>query len=335
MNDDAFVGGFGRKSATYTFSGVPGSGTTSTAGSNSVTEVITQGSRSSTIVFTALPSDASLYQVSSITNGSHTITVTPKSPSPTFAFHYEAQVKTTTVTETISNAIGSEAITYISGTNGVGASYALSNDTFTFAKPSTSHTSYSFGTAGSITETDTRGAHTFSHTDPLGPTTSLTGVGTATVTETVISGNSVIATTFVGSEIAGYAISQISTTYVPQGSSSIALDIDPYDRAKFDFAAHTVTHINNAGSAGSPQSMTANSKISFADLGSVANLAGTFVGETITNGGHTSFEIYFSSTGAKGEYMEVAHGTGAANVVNLVGIASQIATLDGMHLLTT
>jgi hypothetical protein len=330
-----FDGHFDSVGKTYTFSGINGSGTTSSAGANTITETISQGTRSSSIIFTSMSSAPSSYQVTSITDGSHTHTVTPTSNSPTFNFQYNASTQVTTVNETINNVAGTETLTYTSGINGNSTSYYLSSDTVVVTNPSTSKSSYSFTASGTITETDTFNSHTYTHTSTLPPSADLSGVGTGTVTETIVSGNSVTVETFVGNTSAGYALKQISTTYVPQGTSTTPLSINPYDRAKFDFTAQTVTWINNSGVAGTPQSTTANSKLSFADLGPASGLTGNFVGETITLGSHTSFEIYYSSTGTKGEYMEVAHGTGAASSVNLVGIASQISAVNAVHTFNT
>ena len=329
-----FGGPFASPGATYGFAGIAGSGTTSSAGTNTVTETITSGSHTSTVVFTAKSANASLYQVTSVTAGTHTQTITPSSSSPTYGFQYNAATQTTMVTETITGANSTETQTYTSGALG-SSSYALTNDTITYTCPSTSHVSYSFGTSGSITETVTWGSHSFNNTEPLGPTASLSGVGTATVTETSISGNSVTTVTFTGSSSAGYAIGQTSTSFVPQGSATTALNVNPHDRADFNLTANTVTWISPNGAAGTPQSITANSHVTFTELGPATGVSGDFVGETVTFGSHSSFEIFYSSTGTSGEYMDVAHGSGSASSVGLVGIASQLAALNQLHTLVT
>lgn len=329
-----FGGPFGFADSAYSFAGITGSGATSSAGVNTVTETITSGNHTTTVVFTAESSNTSLYQVTSVTEGSHSQTITPSSASPTYAFQYNAATQSTTVTETITGANSTETETYTSGANG-SSIFALTNDTITYTTPSTSHLSYSFGTSGSITETATFGSHSFSNTQPLGPTASLSGVGTGTVTETTISGDSVTAVTFTGSSSAGYAIQQTSTSFVPQGSATTALDVTPYDRADFNLSAGTVTWISPNGTAGTAQSTTANSHVTFTELGSATGGSGDFVGETVTFSSHSSFEIFYSSTGTSGEYMEVAHGSGAASSVNLVGLATQLAALNQLHTLVT
>jgi hypothetical protein len=64
-------------------------------------------------------------------------------------------------------------------------------------------------------------------------------------------------------------------------------------------------------------------------------LSGDFVGETVTFGSRSSFDIFYSSTGTGGEYMEIAHGSGAASAVNLTGLAAQLTALDQLHPLVT
>jgi hypothetical protein len=96
-----------------------------------------------------------------------------------------------------------------------------------------------------------------------------------------------------------------------------------------------VTWISPNGTAGSAQSVTANSHVTFTELGAVTGLSGDFIGETTVFGAHTSFEIFYSATGTSGEYMEIAHGTGAASSVSLVGLAAQLTALDQLHSLVT
>jgi hypothetical protein len=323
--DVGFCGGpFASPGATYNFSGINGSGT--------VTETITDGSETSTVTFTAESGNSSLYQITSVAEGTHSQAITPSSASPTFGFEYDTATQTTTVIETITHATSTETQTYTSGSTG---SFTLSDDTVTIDTPSTSQVSYSFGTSGSITTTQSWGSHSFSNTQPLGPTTSLSGVGTSTVTETSIAGDSVTTVTFTGSSSAGYAISQTSTSFIPQGSATTALDVVPYDRAEFNFSANTVTWISANGTAGSAQSTTANSHVVFTELGAATGISGDFVGETTTFGTHSSFEIYYSSSGTGGQYMEVAHGSGAASAVSLVGLATQLAALGQLQTLVT
>ena len=326
---------FNSTNTQYNFLGISGSGTTSSSGNNTITETITQGSHLSSVVYTASTTNPSSYQITSVTQGSHTHSVTPSASSPTFSFQYNSNNGSTTVSETVTKSNYSETLSYNSSSSGGSSTYSLSSDVLVFTNPSASKESYSFPSSNSITETYKFGSNSVNHTHTLLPTESLSGVGTSTVTETIISGNSIKVDTFTGSASSGYVLQKVSTTFVPQGSSAAALDIVPNDRAQFDFAAQTVTWIKQNGVSGTPQNLSTNKNISFSDLGSVSGLSGSFVGETITHGSHVSYEIYYSSTGAKGEYMEISHGSGTAASVNLVGLANQITALNSIHILNT
>lgn len=335
---------FGLSDATFNFTGIPGSGTTSAAGADTVTETIGLGNYAASIVYTAESGNPDLYQVTSVSEGGHTKTVTPTSSSPTFAFDYSAASQTTTVVETITNANSVETLTYTSGTDG----YALTQDTLTIDTPSTTLPNggtlkYSFSSTGEVTETVGQGAHTHSFTEPLNPTATFTGLSTNTgstpntVTETYIFGDAVTTTTYDGSASGGYAVAATSTTYIPSDGATPALDVNPFDRADFDFMNDTVTSISPSGAAGTPNSMSANNHISYSDLGSGGLSSGDFVAETFTFGSHSSYDLFFSSTGAgaSNEYMEVAHGWGAASSLSLTGIAAQLTSLNAVHQLVT
>lgn len=319
---------FGSPNTTYSFTGIGGS---------SITEVATTGSRAETVVYTAEASNASLYQITSVTFGSHSQTVTPTSSSPTFAFQSNAATQTTTVSETVTHTNSTETLTYSSGANGNASSYWLSTDTVTITNPSTTlpggaTVSFSFGSSGSVTETETRGGHTFTNTEAAVPTASFTGLNTGTVTESTISGNGVTTITYTGSASAGYAVQQISTTFVPTNGATTVLSVNPCDRANFDFTAGTVAWVGPGGTAGTARSLTANSHVTFTDLGAATGLTGDFVQETATFGTHSSYEIFYSSTGTKGEYMEVAHGSAT---VDLTGLTTQIIALNQLHTLVS
>ena len=331
---------FGGAGMTYSFTGITGSGTTSGAGVGTVTETATRGTQTETIVYTAESANPALYQVTSVTHGTHTNTPTQSATSPTFAFQYNAASQATTVVETINRTAATETLTYTSGAGGSDTAFALSSDLVVITNPSTTQAngntlSYSFGSAGSVTETVTRGTHTYSHSETANPTASFSGLNTATVSETTIAGNAVTTVTFTGSVDAGYAVQQVSTVFVPPGGNTTPLNVNPFDRAKFDFTANTVTWISPGGTAGTARAMGANSHVSFAELGAAPGLAGDFVGETVTYGSRTGYELFYSSTGTGGEYMEVAHGSGAATAVSLVGVASQLTALNQIHALVT
>ena len=319
---------FGSPNTTYSFTGI---------GGGTVTEVATTGTRAETVIYTAESSNAALYQLTSVSFGTHSQTVTPTSSSPTFAFQTNTATQTTTVSETVTHSGSTETLTYSSGANGNANSYWLSTDTVTITNPSTTlpngaTVSFSFGSSGSVTETETWGSHTFTHTDQAIPTATFTGLNTNTVTESTIAGNGVTTITYTGSASAGYAVQQVSTTFVPTNGATTVLSVNPCDRANFDFTTGTVTWIGPSGTAGTAKSLTANSHVTFTDLGAATGLSGDFVQETVTLGSHSSYEIFYSSTGTKGEYMEVAHGSAT---VDLTGLATQITALNQLHTLIT
>jgi hypothetical protein len=80
--------------------------------------------------------------------------------------------------------------------------------------------------------------------------------------------------------------------------------------------------------------MTANSDVTYTDLGS-GGLGGDFVGETITHGSHSFFDLLYSSSGVGGEYMQVAQASGAASSISLTGIAGQLTALNSAHAFVT
>lgn len=333
---------FGIHGATYEFAGVPGSGTTSSAGADAVTETIAEGKHTTTIVYTEEPSDASLYQITSVDDGWGTVSITPTASSPTFAFQYDAGTQTTTVAETFEKSGSTETDTYTSEANG----YALTNETVTIDNPSTSlphggTLAYFFSSTGAITETETFGSHSFSHTELMNPTATFTGLSTNTgstanaITESYISDDAVTTITFDGDATSGYAVAKASTTFVPSDNATPALDVDPFARADFDFSDDTVTWISSKGVAGTPHSLTANSHITYTDLGKGGTSAGDFVGETLSGRFHSAYELFYSSTGVGGQYMEVAQGIGSASSLNLAGISTQLASLNAIQTFTT
>lgn len=350
--DDSYFGGFfgwfgGRdgedsSQATVTFTGIPGQiqFLATTSGGETVTETIADGSGTETLVYTAESSDSSLYQLTSISHGSHTHAITPDSNSPTFAFSYTTLTGGQGVIESITRDGTVETRTYAPVTGG----YVLSTDTEQVSDPSTttasgSTRSYAFAADGQITVSEANFGESYSYTLPLDPTAAFTGLTTNTgstantITETYVSGDAVITKTFVGSQTAGYALSQTTSTYIPASGSSVLLDVEEFRRADFNLSTDTVTWVGRDGTTFS-QSTTANANRAFVDLGNLG-ATGDFIGETITHGSHTSFEIFYSSTGVGGEYMEVAHGSGTAASQTLSGLVTQIAALNAIHTLAT
>lgn len=266
--------GFELSNANYIFTGVPGSGTTSSAGANTVTEALAFGGQVASIVYTAESGDPSLYQITSVTEGQHTRTITPTSSSPTFGFQYNS-ASPTTVVETVDEKNSTEALTYTQETNG----FALTQDTVTMTDPSTAllgggTLAYSFSPSGVITETIGSGSHSHSFTEPVNPTSTFTGLSNNTgstpntITDTSIFGDAVTTVTYVGSASAGYAAGETSTTYFPADGATPSLDVKPLERADFNFTDDTVTWIGLIGGAGTPLSMTAHNNVTYADLGS-------------------------------------------------------------------
>ncbi len=332
-------GWHGGANATYAFSGVPGS---SDASGDTVTETVTNGDRTETITYTAETSNPGLYQITSVTEGGHTRTITPDASSPTFAFNYDSGTGATTVTETSSHSTGSRTLTYSSQ----GSVLALTESDFTASNPSTTlpdggSRAYFFGANGAITVDTTWNGQSNSYAEPLNPTATFTGLTSNTgstpntITETFDTANAVTTLTFVGDATDGYALSNSATTYIPATGAGPALDLNPFDRVDFDFTNSTVTYINSQGSAGTPVSMTADSDKTYVDLGSAGGLSGDFVAETITHGSNVFYELFYASGGVGTEYMEVARGSGSASSLSLTGLANQIAALNAIHPLTT
>ena len=313
---------FGLDNAAYVFTLPAGSGSSGPVSGGVVTEAITSHGHVTTISFTAESADPGDYQITSISNGNWTRTLTPTSSSPTFQFSAGAAGGgAPTVTETIAKANETETLTYTQ--NSDGTDFSLTQENVAVASPSTSlpnggTLAYTFDTTapGSITETETWGSHSFSHTELLNPTATLSGVGGDTATDTYVSGDALTTVTYVSTDGANYAISDISTTDFPSGGATPALDIDPFARADFSLSGTnvgSVTWISPDGVAGTAQTLPLNSHVSFADLGSGAMSSGDFVAETFTHGSHTGYELFYSSTGTGGEYMEVSHGSGSVS----------------------
>ncbi len=59
--------------------------------------------------------------------------------------------------------------------------------------------------------------------------------------------------TYVGSASAGYAVGETLTTYIPADGATPALDVNPSERADFNFTNDTVTGVRLIGGAGTPQ----------------------------------------------------------------------------------
>ena len=164
----------------------------------------------------------------------------------------------------------------------------------------------------------------------MNTTATLTGVGSGTATDTFVSGDALTTITYVSGDNVNYAISDTSTTYFPSGGATPALDIDAFERADFSLTGTnvgTVTWISPDGVAGASQTLPLNSHSSFADLGAGGMSSGDFIAETFTHHSQTSYELFYSSTGSGGEYMEVAHGAGSLTSSSLTGISTQLSSM--------
>jgi hypothetical protein len=253
--------------------------------------------------------------------GSHSATL--KIPSnATFT------VGTGTVTETLTGTHETTVITFTTDTANTSV-FDITNVTNTVTTPTTTApdgdtAGFSFTITGgavtaeqfSVTEDGT--THTRTITPPSDATFT---VGTGTITETFAAGNTVQTITLVqptGSTL--YAVGSTSTTIVPAGSATTALNIEPFERAKFtvDSSGH-VTPVQTVAPDGTATTVTPGSDVSFTQL------APGYVEEVRTHGSHSSFEVFFAGSGSNGVYTAVAEGQGST--VDLVGLQAQIAAL--------
>jgi hypothetical protein len=253
--------------------------------------------------------------------GSHSVAL--KIPSnATFA------VGTGTVTETLTGTHETTVITFTTDTANTSV-FDITNVTNTVTTPTTTApdgdtAGYSFTVSGGAVTAEqfsvTRDGTT--HTRTLTPPADASfTVGTGTVTETFAAGNAVQTITFVqptGSTL--YAIGSTSTTIVPVGSATTALNIEPFERAKFtvDSSGH-VTAVQTVAADGTATTVTPGSDVSFTQL------AAGYIEEVRTHGSHSSFEVFFAGSASNGVYTAVAEGSGST--VDLTGLQAQIAAL--------
>ena len=234
-----------------------------------------------------------------------------------------------TVTETLTGTHETTAITFTTDPANANV-FDITNVTTTETTPTTTDDEggsrgFSFTIAsGAVTAeqfsfTDDDGTtHTRTITPP--PDASFT-VGTGTVSETFVSGHQVETITFVqptGSTL--FAVGSTSTTFVPEGSATTALNVESFERAKFtvDSTGH-VTAVQTVAPDGTATTVTPGSDVTFTQL------AAGYVEEVRTHGSHSSFEVFFSGSASNGVYTAVAEGSGST--VDLVGLQHQIAAL--------
>lgn len=253
---------------------------------------------------------------------SHSITI-PSNASFT--------VGSNSITETLTGTKGNDVLLYTQDTSN-SAVYHLSTDTHTVTSPSTTDSN---GNTSGFSFTLTNGAVTamqhvfsnssgsFSHNIGMLPATSFT-TGTGSVTETLVYDNVIETIQFVAAGNAGlYAVASDSRSFIPAGSASTSLSVDPFDRAKFTIdASGNVSGEQRVLLNGNTLTINPSSKVTFTQL------APGYVEEVVTHGSHTSYEVYHDGNG-DGIYTAVAHGSGST--VDLVGLKTQInSTIESL-----
>ncbi|MYM25216.1 hypothetical protein GTP46_21535 [Duganella sp. FT135W] len=174
------------------------------------------------------------------------------------------------------------------------------------------------GAVTAVQVTETHGTRTSTHTDTIGATSTY-AVGTdGTITETSIFGHTVETTIYTAAATAGqYTVKSVTDTYIPQGTATTALNVDPNDRAKFTIdTSGAVTAVQRVLDDGTTKAVTVGTGTTYSQL------AAGYVLEVQTHGTRTSYEVYHDGNG-DGVYTEIAHGSGST--VDLVGLQSQIS----------
>lgn len=175
------------------------------------------------------------------------------------------------------------------------------------------------GAVTAVQVTETHGTRTSTHSETIGPTTTY-AVGTdGTITETSVFGHTVETTIYTAAATAGqYTVKSVTDTYIQQGTAATALNVDPYDRAKFTVdTSGAITAVQRVLSDGTSKDVTVGTGTTYTQL------AAGYVLEVQTHGTRTSYEVYHDGNG-DGVYTEVAHGSGST--VDLVGLQAQIST---------
>ncbi len=255
-----------------------------------------------------------------LVRGSHLYDV-PLSANDSFV------IGTGTMTETISQSSGTQVIQY--GLEfGSTTQYAVTETSFTVAQPSAALPNggtlvYDFTIAGGAVTAETRTV-TFgvvSHTETVTPPSdAVFTVATGSITESWVEGNQVKTVTF-GQPADGtaYVVAARSTTFIAQGGSATALDVDPGHRAMFAIGSDgTVTAAAMVKADGATMAVMPDSHVAFTQL------EPGFVEEAISWGNHSRYVVFEDAAG-HGVYTEVAHGAGTA--VDLVGLKAQLAEL--------
>lgn len=248
---------------------------------------------------------------------------------------FSVDATTSAVTETTTGTKVTETIQYVLDPTTAGL-YHVGIDTQTYATPTTTTARgdvngvsfvISNGAVTGMQSVKGGAGHTQTHSLFIAPGSSFS-VGTDTVTETVVQGNSVETLKYVSSGTAGlYAMASDSIAYVQVGSAKTRLDVNSLDRIKFTIdAAGAVTSEQLVGPDGTLGTLkTLPLSNSHATIAFTQAEAGTVV-ETISNGIHSSY-VVFHDGNHDGIYTEVASGVGTT--VDLVGLHAQInAAID-------
>lgn len=235
-------------------------------------------------------------------------------------------VGTGTVTEVITSNTGTLTIQY-GLESGSTTLYQVTGTSFTItdptgALPNGGTRTYDFTIAnGAVTgesETVTFGKWTVTHSVAT-PNDAVFTVGTASVTESFVSGDHVKSLTYTELPGGGYVVSAGSSTLVAANGAATLLDVKPDREATFTAdSSGAITAAAFIRPDGHVVSVSANDHIAFTDLGS------GYVEETFTWGSHSHYVVYYDGAG-KGTYTDIAHGSGTT--VDLVGLKAQIAEL--------
>jgi hypothetical protein len=305
-NDDLLWDGFGGLPGDE----IQGSGTVGfTATATTVTETFSNGWGKSSVTFTQESGNAGLYQI------------LPAHGSPSGTTYEFTGIGTASVTETINGGNATTTLTYaaVSGSSG---QYQLSSELVTFTAGSgTPAVTYAFtqsnGTVTAVSETVTFGSFSHTGTLPIAPDAVFT-VASGSVTETLASGNTAETLTYTATSSGAYVLSSVATSFVSQGSSGTALDVDPYDRAQFTIAGGSVTAASRVAPDGSVTAIPSSSHVAY------SMPASGFVEETVSFGSHSFSTVYYSA-GGSGTYTAVAEVSGTT--VDLVGLKAELAQL--------
>ena len=305
--------------ATYSF----------TVGATTVTETIagTNGN-TATVVFTEETSNTSLYTVTSPTAGHGTTS----SSAVTYGF---SGLGTATVTETVTSSYGVQTITFTEE-SGSTTLYQVSSENLTVTSPTAAQANgdvvtftltESVSTVTAISETITNGTKSSTVSQTLDPTATFT-IGSGTVTETFLTGNSVETVTF-AADGSSYVVSSIAAAVIAAGTATTALSINALDRAEFTIASGAVTAVSTVSPTGTVATLSHGSNVTFTPLTNSTSLAGSFVEETVTSGSNSSYKVFYEASGSS-IYTEVAHGAGTT--VDLTGLATQLEKLPAANL---